>query len=107
VFTIFLSCNIHRSCGSKLVQFPVLRTGGVISQYMRFVAPLVPFSPISYQLLQGGSLAKHALFTVANLVLNLFKFSSSALIFPLESYSFITSLRAAVTDTSTSQSARL
>jgi hypothetical protein len=51
-------------------------------------------------------LAKHALFTVANLVLNLFKFSSSALIFHLESYSFITSLRAAVTDTSTSQSAR-
>jgi hypothetical protein len=38
--------------------------------------------------------------------LNLFKFSSSALIFPLESYSFITSLRAPVTDTSTSQSAR-
>jgi hypothetical protein len=55
---------------------------------------------------QGGSLARHALFTVANLVLNLFKFSSSALIFPLESYSFIISLRAAVTDTSTSQSAR-
>jgi hypothetical protein len=49
-------------------------------------------------------LARHALFTVANLVLNLFKFSSSALIFPLESCSFITSLRAAVTDTS--QSAR-
>ena len=45
-------------------------------------------------------MAKHALFTVANLVLNLFKFLS------LESYSFITSLRAAVTDTSTSQSAR-
>ena len=53
---------------------------------------------------QGGSLARHALFTVANLVLNLFKFSSSALIFPLESYSFITNLRAAVTDTSTSES---
>ena len=51
VFTIFLSYNIHRSCGSKLVQFPELRTGGVISQYMRFVAPLIPFSPISYQLL--------------------------------------------------------
>ena len=51
-------------------------------------------------------MAKHALFTVVNLVLNLFKFSSSALIFPLESYSFITSLRAAVTGTSTSQSAR-
>jgi hypothetical protein len=49
-------------------------------------------------------LARHALFTVANLVLILFKFSSSALIFPLESCSFITSLRAAVTDTS--QSAR-
>ena len=53
-------------------------------------------------------MAKHALFTVANLVLNLLKFSSLALIFfHLESYSFITSLRAAVTDTSTSQSARL
>ena len=51
-------------------------------------------------------MAKHALFIVANLVLNLFKFSSSTLIFPLESYSFITSLRAAATDTSTSQSAR-
>jgi hypothetical protein len=50
--------------------------------------------------------AKHALFTVASLILNLFKFLSSVLIFPLESYSFITSLRAAVTDTSTSQSAR-
>jgi hypothetical protein len=45
-------------------------------------------------------LARHALFTVANLVLNLFKFSSLALISPLESCSFITSLRAAVTDTS-------
>jgi hypothetical protein len=32
-------------------QFPVLRTGGAISQYMRFVAPLVPFSPKSNQLL--------------------------------------------------------
>ena len=51
-------------------------------------------------------MARHALFTVANLVLNLFKFSSLALIFPLESCSFITSLRAAITDTSTSQSAR-
>jgi cellulose synthase/poly-beta-1,6-N-acetylglucosamine synthase-like glycosyltransferase len=36
--------------------------------------------------------AKHALFTVASLILNLFKFLSSVLIFPLESYSFITSL---------------
>jgi hypothetical protein len=35
-----------------------------------------------------------------------FKFSSSALIFPFESYSFITSLRAAVSDISTSQPAR-
>ena len=51
-------------------------------------------------------MSRHALFTVANLVLNLFKFSSSALIFPLESYSFITSLHAPVTDTSTAQSAR-
>ena len=50
-------------------------------------------------------MARHALFTVANLVLNLFKFSSSALIFHLESYSGTTSLRAAVTDTTTSQSA--
>jgi hypothetical protein len=95
-------------------QFPVLRTGGAISQYMRFVAPLVPFSPAAHAVTccdttsslfgigkrsgtcclkvasHGGSLARHALFTVANLVLNLFKFSSLALIFPLESYSFIT-----------------
>ena len=49
---------------------------------------------------------KTCAFHFANLVLNLFKFSSLALIFPLESCSFTTSLRDAVTDTSTSQSAR-
>ena len=51
-------------------------------------------------------MVRDAIFTVANLVLNLFKFLSSALISPLESYSCITSLHAEITDTSTSQSAR-